>query len=94
MNKSACSTPSSEICVRMTENPEAWEKAIEGSRQAGTASDVQIVGKKCADMGVRERSTRQRRYVTRIVDRTGDVKLGHGIDVRARAVHQSTRDKD
>lgn len=43
-----------DVCVRMAEDPESWEKAIEVRDKPVSASDVQIFGKKCVDMGVRE----------------------------------------
>ena len=43
-----------DVCVRMAEDPEQWEKAFEVRDKPMTITDVQIFGKKCADMGVRE----------------------------------------
>jgi hypothetical protein len=43
-----------DVCVRMVEEPERWEKAIEVRDKPVSATDVQIFGKKCVDMGVRE----------------------------------------
>jgi len=43
-----------DICVRIVEDPEEWEKAIEVRDKPVSASDVQIFGKKCIDAGVRE----------------------------------------
>jgi hypothetical protein len=43
-----------DVCVRAAGNPEVWEKAIEVKDKPINASDVQIFGKKCVDMGVQE----------------------------------------
>jgi hypothetical protein len=43
-----------DVCVRMAEDPDQWEKAFEVRDKPMTASDVQIFGKKCVDLGVRE----------------------------------------
>ncbi len=43
-----------DVCVRMAEDPSQWEKAFEVRDKPMSASDVQIFGKKCVDMGVRE----------------------------------------
>jgi hypothetical protein len=43
-----------DVCVRMAEDPESWEKAFEVRDKPVSASDVQIFGKKCLDLGVRE----------------------------------------
>ena len=43
-----------DICVRMSEDSEQWEKAIEVRDKPVSVSDIQIFGKKCVDMGVRE----------------------------------------
>ena len=43
-----------DVCVALHSDPDQWEKAIEVRDKPVAASDVQIFGKKCADMGVRE----------------------------------------
>ena len=43
-----------DVCVRSAERPDIWEKAIEVRDKPVAVSDVQIFGKKCIDMGVRE----------------------------------------
>lgn len=43
-----------DVCVRMAEDPDQWEKAFEVRDKPMSVSDVQIFGKKCVDMGVRE----------------------------------------
>lgn len=43
-----------DICVRSAADPDVWEKAFEVRDKPVSASDVQIFGKKCIDMGVRE----------------------------------------
>jgi len=43
-----------DVCVRSKDDPDAWEKAIEVRDKPVSATDVQIFGKKCVDMGVRE----------------------------------------
>ncbi|MBW7057516.1 restriction endonuclease, SacI family [Paracoccus bogoriensis] len=43
-----------DVCVRSTADPKVWEKAIEVRDKPVTMHDVQIFGKKCVDMGVRE----------------------------------------
>lgn len=43
-----------DVCVRSVDDPEIWEKAIEVRDKPVSVSDVQIFGKKCIDMGVRE----------------------------------------
>jgi hypothetical protein len=43
-----------DVCVRSALEPETWEKAIEVRDKPVKASDVQIFGKKCVDMRVRE----------------------------------------
>lgn len=43
-----------DVCVRSQTDPEVWEKAFEVRDKPVTASDIQIFGKKCIDMGVRE----------------------------------------
>jgi len=43
-----------DVCVRSALDPETWEKAIEVRDKPVSESDVQIFGKKCVDMGVRE----------------------------------------
>ena len=43
-----------DVCVALQNDPDQWEKAIEVRDKPVAASDVQIFGKKCADMGVRE----------------------------------------
>lgn len=43
-----------DVCIRMAEAPEKWEKAIEVRHKLVSVSDVQIFAKKCVDMGVRE----------------------------------------
>jgi hypothetical protein len=43
-----------DVCIRMAEDPEQWEKAFEVRDKPMSVSDVQIFGKKCVDMGVRE----------------------------------------
>lgn len=43
-----------DVCVRSAEDSSIWEKAIEVRDKPVSANDVQIFGKKCADMGVRE----------------------------------------
>jgi hypothetical protein len=43
-----------DVCVRMAEDPDKWEKAFEVRDKPMSVSDVQIFGKKCVDMGVRE----------------------------------------
>ena len=43
-----------DVCVRSADDPEYIEKAIEVRDKPVHLSDVQIFGKKCVDMGVRE----------------------------------------
>jgi hypothetical protein len=43
-----------DVCVRGSSALNVWEKAIEVRDKPVAASDVQIFGKKCVDMGVRE----------------------------------------
>jgi hypothetical protein len=43
-----------DVCVRSADDPDTWEKAIEVRDKPVSVSDVQIFGKKCIDMGVRE----------------------------------------
>ena len=43
-----------DVCVRSAIDPNVWEKAIEVRDKPCAMSDVQIFGKKCVDMGVRE----------------------------------------
>jgi len=43
-----------DVCVRSLEDVGAWEKAFEVRDKPVAESDVQIFGKKCIDMGVRE----------------------------------------
>jgi len=43
-----------DVCVRSQDDLGSWEKAIEVRDKPVTLSDVQIFGKKCIDMGVRE----------------------------------------
>ena len=43
-----------DVCVRMAIDPDQFEKAIEVRDKPVSASDAQIFGKKCVDMGVRE----------------------------------------
>ena len=43
-----------DVCVASSENPNAWDKAFEVKDKPVNLSDVQIFGKKCLDMGVRE----------------------------------------
>jgi hypothetical protein len=43
-----------DVCIRSADAPEIIEKAIEVRDKPVHASDIQIFGKKCIDMGVRE----------------------------------------
>lgn len=43
-----------DVCLRAASDPSMWEKAIEVRDKPVSISDVQIFGKKCVDMGVRE----------------------------------------
>ena len=43
-----------DVCVRSEADAEVWEKAFEVKDKPVTVSDVQIFGKKCVDMHVRE----------------------------------------
>jgi hypothetical protein len=43
-----------DVCVRSADAPDVWEKAIEVRDKPVAVSDVQIFGKKCIDMDVRE----------------------------------------
>jgi hypothetical protein len=43
-----------DVCVRSSADLELWEKAFEVRDKPVAISDVQIFGKKCIDMGVRE----------------------------------------
>lgn len=43
-----------DVCVRAADDPEIWEKAIEVRDKPVSESDVQIFGKKCLDMSVRD----------------------------------------
>ena len=43
-----------DVCVRAAAQPDVWEKAIEVRHKPVAVSDVQIFGKKCIDMAVRE----------------------------------------
>jgi hypothetical protein len=42
------------VCIRANPDTDDWEKAFEVRDKPVSASDVQIFGKKCIDMGVRE----------------------------------------
>lgn len=43
-----------DVCVRFADDPHTWEKAFEVRDKPVALSDVQIFGKKCIDMSVRE----------------------------------------
>lgn len=43
-----------DVCVRSAADPEIWEKALEVRDKPVSASDVQIFGKRCVELGVRE----------------------------------------
>jgi hypothetical protein len=43
-----------DVCVQSAYDPDVWEKAIEVRDKPVATADVQIFGKKCVDMGVRE----------------------------------------
>ena len=43
-----------DVCVRSADDPETFDKAIEVRDKPVQVSDIQIFGKKCIDMGVRE----------------------------------------
>jgi hypothetical protein len=43
-----------DVCIRMAEDPDTWEKAFEVRDKPVSFSDAQIFGKKCIDTGVRE----------------------------------------
>ncbi len=43
-----------DVCVRSATDPDTWEKAIEVRDKPVSFTDVQIFGKKCVDMRVRE----------------------------------------
>lgn len=43
-----------DVCVRATDEAGAWEKAIEVRDKPVSAADVQIFGRKCVEMDVRE----------------------------------------
>lgn len=43
-----------DVCIRSADDPEVWEKAIEVRDKPVSASDVQVFGKKCLDMSVRD----------------------------------------
>jgi hypothetical protein len=43
-----------DVCIRSASDPGVWEKAFEVRDKPVSASDVQIFGKKCIDVGVRE----------------------------------------
>ena len=43
-----------DVCVRSADDPDTFEKAIEVRDKPVSATDVQIFGKKCIDMGVRD----------------------------------------
>ena len=43
-----------DVCVRSEADPKVWEKAIEVRDKPVSSHDVQIFGKKCVDMAVRE----------------------------------------
>lgn len=43
-----------DVCIRSASDPEELEKAVEVRDKPVNASDVQIFGRKCVDMGVRE----------------------------------------
>ena len=43
-----------DVCVRSADDPEIFDKAIEVRDKPVQFSDIQIFGKKCIDMGVRE----------------------------------------
>lgn len=43
-----------DVCIRANPEVDDWEKAFEVRDKPVSASDVQIFGKKCIDMGVRE----------------------------------------
>jgi hypothetical protein len=43
-----------DVCVRSAADPAVWEKAIEVRDKPVSLHDIQIFGKKCVDMGVRD----------------------------------------
>jgi hypothetical protein len=43
-----------DVCVQSSDDADVWEKAIEVRDKPVSAADVQIFGKKCLDMGVRD----------------------------------------
>ncbi|MEO1149923.1 MAG: restriction endonuclease, SacI family [Pseudomonadota bacterium] len=43
-----------DVCIRSSNAPDAWEKAIEVRDKPVAESDVHIFGKKCIDLGVQE----------------------------------------
>ncbi|WP_082036790.1 restriction endonuclease, SacI family [Pseudomonas rhodesiae] len=45
-----------DVCIRRADGTPAWEKAFEVRDKPVSINDVQIFGKKCVDMGVREAS--------------------------------------
>lgn len=70
-----------DVCVRSAADPAAWEKALEVRDKPVTAADVQIFGKKCVDLGVREAaivmvSERQERLDQKALNKWAD---GFGI---------------
>jgi hypothetical protein len=66
-----------DVCVRSASAPDVWEKSIEVRDKPVAASDVQIFGKKCIDMAVREAavvmvSAKQERLDTASLTRWAD----------------------
>jgi hypothetical protein len=43
-----------DVCIRESADVDVWEKAFEVRDKPVSISDIQIFGKKCVDMGVRE----------------------------------------
>lgn len=72
-----------DVCVAVEPGSESWEKAIEVRDKPVALSDIQIFGKKCADLGVREAAVvmvapSQSHFAVRDVD---DWAQGYGLGV-------------
>ncbi len=76
-----------DVCVRAADDSSVWEKAIEVRDKPVSVTDVQIFGKKCVDLGVREAalvmvSDRQKR-----LDRESLTKWANGFGIGLTLFH-------
>ncbi|MDQ8727388.1 restriction endonuclease, SacI family [Bradyrhizobium sp. LHD-71] len=70
-----------DVCVRSATNPDAWEKALEVRDKPVTAADVQIFGKKCVDLGVREAAVVMVSEQQERLDRKALNEWAHGFGI-------------